>query len=106
VCGNHAKVCPGDTTTTCPVGAVFRCPTGEEFQDALQDTIDRLQQEGELTIVGTMFDVDYEADLTRLCPPSLLEYFLTINPKSIFEICTSPELQKTEVRNLDRRRSA
>jgi Fe-S cluster biogenesis protein NfuA len=60
VFGNHAEASPVDTTATCPAGAVFRCPSEEEFQVALQDTIDRLQQEGELTIIDTISDVDQE----------------------------------------------
>jgi hypothetical protein len=70
VFGDHVEASPGDTTATCPAGAEFGCPAEAEFQDALQDTIDRLQQEDELTIVDTMSTK--RMNLARRCPPSLL----------------------------------
>lgn len=53
--GSHSAT-PQETGTTCPAGASFRCPTNNEFEEALQTTIDQMSGAQDVTTVVTQVE--------------------------------------------------
>lgn len=68
--GNHEPG-PQDENAICPAGSILQCPSQEEFRDALNDAIDRLEDE----FGDELIDVDGVGQSTappdkELCTPS------------------------------------
>ena len=64
VFGSHVPS-PIDETATCPVGSTLRCPSEEEFQEALESAVDRLQEEIGESFIETIENV-VQSDATPL----------------------------------------